>query len=124
MPATVSGLNGLVANLKRLVDAVPAKAAAALKVEAEVEMTEAKRRTPVETGALRSTGIVSEPAIVGNKVTVQMSFGGPAVDYAVPVHENLEAHHPHGQAKYLESVVMESAPYLARRIAAAIQLGK
>ena len=36
--------------------------------------------------------------------------------YAVYVHENLEAHHPVGQAKFLEQPARELAPELGRMI--------
>jgi hypothetical protein len=121
----VKGLDGLVANLRTIARNTPSRAAAALYTEAQIEMTEAKRRTPVLTGALRGTGTVADPVISGSDISVTMSFGGPAVSYAIPVHENLEAHHtPPGQAKYLESVVNESRPYLASRLAARMQLTK
>ena len=35
----------------------------------------------------------------------------------VTVHENLDAFHRVGQAKFLESVLVESRPYLAARVA-------
>ena len=119
----IVGLDALVAKLRAIATATPTRAAAALYAEAGIEMTEAKRRTPVETGALRSTGVVADPEVTGARVTVLMGFGGPAVDYAVPVHENLEAHHPRGQAKFLESVLNESAPFLAQRIGTRLQIG-
>lgn len=119
----LNGLDALVAKLRTMAQDTPKRVGSALYAEAGIEMTEAKRRTPVETGALRSTGVVAEPELSGNRVTVAMGFGGPAVDYAVPVHENLEAHHPRGQAKFLESVLNEAAPFLGQRIAARLQLG-
>lgn len=89
----------------------------ALRAEAEIEMTEAKRRTPVDTGALRGSGHVAGPKHSGRDTQVTLAFGGPAAPYALFVHENLDAHHPVGQAKFLEGTLHESAPYLAQRIA-------
>lgn len=86
----------------------------AMREEAEIEMTEAKQRTPVKTGNLRASGIVLGPDEDG---TVTLQFGGPAAPYAVYVHENLDAFHKVGQAKFLESVVLESAPNMAERLA-------
>jgi hypothetical protein len=94
--------------------------AAALYQEAEVEMTEAKRRTPVETGALRASGHVQPPVRTRRDVSVRLVFGGAAAGYAIYVHENMEALHNPGQAKFLESVVLESVPYLAARVAARV----
>lgn len=89
----------------------------ALRAEAEIEMTEAKRRTPVDTGTLRASGHVAGPKHSGRDTEVMLAFGGPAAPYALFVHENLDAHHPVGQAKFLEGTLHESAPYLAQRIA-------
>jgi hypothetical protein len=54
---------------------------------------------------------------------VRMAFGGPAAPYAIKVHEDLEAFHRVGQAKFLESVLLESAPHLAQRVSRRIRLG-
>lgn len=114
----VRGLDDALAKLTALGTALPAEAGKAMRAEAEIEMTEAKKRTPWKTGALRASGHVTGPTQVGRNIEVKMLFGGPAVDYALAVHENLEAIHPHGQAKFLESVLLESRKYLADRIAA------
>lgn len=95
-----------------------AEAGVALREEAEIEMTEAKQRTPVGTGALRASGHVTGPTPTADGTEVKLAFGGPAAPYAVHVHENLDAFHPNGSAKFLESVLNESAPYMASRVAA------
>jgi hypothetical protein len=137
----VKGLDALEKGLAALSQQLKSDVGNALRAEAEIEMTEAKRRTPVQTGALRSSGHVEGPeegtmslATFGNAasggqgefragpdradISVRLVFGGPAAAYAVYVHENLEAIHPVGQAKFLESTLLESAPYLVARIAA------
>jgi hypothetical protein len=115
---SITGLDAMFHRLDQLTKSIPDRAGAALRAEAEIEMTEAKKRTPVLTGALRASGMVTGPVVNGDQVEVTMSFGGAGVDYAVEVHENLEMFHPRGgQAKYLESVVLESAPYMAQRVA-------
>jgi hypothetical protein len=50
--------------------------------------------------------------------------GGPAAPYAIFVHEDPDAIHKVGQWKYIESVVKESVPYMAVRIARRIDLNK
>jgi hypothetical protein len=50
-----------------------------------------------------------------------ITVGGPSASYAIYVHENLENFHPIGQAKFLESVVLESAPFLGARIATRVR---
>lgn len=111
---TIRGLDQVNAALTRLADVNERAAIQALREEAEIEMTEAKKRTPVDTGALRGSGHLIQEH---NGLTVHLNFGGPAADYAVFVHENLEAFHPSGQAKFLESVLMESAPHFPGRVA-------
>lgn len=94
------------------------RAARALYREGERIMTEAKKRTPVDTGALRASGLVLRPDVVGAVISVTMGFGGAAAPYALVVHENLQARHTVGQAKYLESVINEALPDLDDRLAA------
>jgi activator of HSP90 ATPase len=134
---TFRGLDELTRRLQEIDVQLLSEAGNALRAEAEIEMTEAKRRTPVATGALRASGHVEGPeqgtssavsysSAEGAKfvagpnrgdISVRMVFGGPAAEYAVLVHENIAAFHKNGQAKFLESVLMESAPYLADRVA-------
>lgn len=95
----------------------------ALLAEAEIEMTEAKRRTPLDTGALRASGHVGGPYRRNGGVEVVMGFGGPSAPYAIHVHERLDVFHRVGQAKFLESVLLESAPYLPQRVAERIRRG-
>lgn len=93
------------------------KLADAMKAELEaVELPEVIKRTPIDTGALRSTERVTDPIVTERTITVGLEAGGPDAPYAIYVHENLEAHHPVGQAKFLESVINESVPYLLGRI--------
>jgi hypothetical protein len=80
------------------------------------------RRTPVDTGALKGSHETSKPEQGGGDVSVTITVGGPAAPYAVPVHENLDAHHKVGQAKFLESTIMESRSSMAERIARRIDL--
>jgi hypothetical protein len=87
---------------------VIAAADAAIEREAEYELSITKEFVPVATGNLKASGRVERSEML----TVDIVYGGPAgsggpeqeldVDYAVPVHENLEAHHPNGMAKFVE----------------------
>lgn len=114
----------LIANLKRLTQKFPEDVKKAVYLEAQIEMTESKRRVPVDTGVLRASGEVSTPERHGDNVSVVLSYGGAANDYAIPVHENPDAFHPVGQWKYLESVLDESRPHMLARIGARINLNK
>lgn len=94
----------------------PDRVASSMYQEAQVEMIESKKRCPVDTGRLRASGTVHRPRFAGSVITVEMTYGGPAVNYAVYVHEDLEAYHRVGEAKFLESVIRESSPYMHSRI--------
>jgi len=118
------GAEAIAAKLRQLVARLPEEAANALFEEAQIEMTEAKQRTPVDTGALRASGRVHPPKIVGHDISVALTFGGPAVDYAIVVHEDLDAVHPVGQAKFLELTLNESRPHLLQRVARRIDLDR
>lgn len=113
--------DGLADALGKLVTKASTTAGRALREEAEIEMTEAKQRTPVDTGALRASGRVEGPEIRGEEVSVTFQFGDAAAPYALYVHENMDAFHKVGQAKFLESTLIESQPYLAARIAKRIK---
>ena len=52
---------------------------------------------------------------------MEVGFGGPAADYAIYVHEDLSAHHPVGEAKYLENAVEAKAPAAFAHIAKRVQ---
>lgn len=123
MAMKVTGLSQMKAAVTAVARALPRDVAAALRAEAEIEMAEAKRRTPVDTGVLRGSGYVDDPTLRLNVHRIEVGFGGAAAEYAVVVHEDMDAFHPVGQAKYLESVLKESAPYLAERIGRRITLG-
>lgn len=109
------GTERVIRNIRRLADNNPRAAQQSLRAEAEAEMVEMKKRTPVKTGALKGSGRVEDfgPGEIG----IKWVFGGPGIDYALPVHEDLEAFHPVGQAKYMESVLNESLRFIPTRVA-------
>jgi hypothetical protein len=90
----------------------------AMKEFADVEMAEMKRRVPVDTGALKDSGTVDPPRIEGRNIKVGMHFDEP---YALVVHEDLEAFHAVGEAKYMESVLNESKRYFEDRVIATVK---
>ena len=118
----VTGLSELQQALKALGLNMLVEAGNALRAEGELIVTEAKRRTPVLTGVLRDSGHPIGPEIDGRSVSVKLTFGGAASGYAIFVHENVAAHHHVGQSKFLESAVLEAAPYLAGRVARRIDI--
>ncbi|CAB4190564.1 hypothetical protein UFOVP1196_71 [uncultured Caudovirales phage] len=119
-----TGVEQLKQKLARLAKKIPLETASALYMEAQVEMTEAKRRTPREFGPLRASGFVTLPTISGRNISVTLAFGGVAAGYAVYVHEIVGLNHPIGQDHFLSSTLNESVPYMAKRIARRIELNR
>ena len=76
---------------------------------------------PVDTGILKSSGIVLPAVVAPSGVEVTLGYGGNATEYARVVHEDLSAHHTVGQAKYLETPFNQATPGAAGRIAAGAQ---
>lgn len=108
----VTGIENVSENLRRLAQRVPVRAAQALNIVAEETMTDAKERTPVDTGALMRSGKVHQYA-TPNRLSAGLSFG---TEYAVFVHERTELRHRNGEAKFLENAVKFTSMFFAERI--------
>lgn len=119
---TVKGVDEVKRRLGLLANRMPAEIGRALYEVAQEEKTESMRRTPVDTGALRASHQVEAPVIEGKSISVTITVGGVAAPYAVYVHENLYATHHVGQAKFLESTILENARFLAERVAMRINV--
>ena len=102
----------------------PKAVGAAMYQEMEIEAAESTERTPVKLGTLQGSHEVSDPEYKGTLISVTISVGGPAAPYALYVHEDLDAFHSVGQAKFLESTLRESAPHMAARVARRVDLNK
>ena len=122
--AKMTGAKEMREKLARLRQRFPDEIGLALRQETEIESTEVKKRTPVDTGNLRASVHVEGPFREGRRVWTQIVAGGPAAPYAIYVHENPDAVHPVGQWKFIESVILESAPYMAQRLAKRIDLNR
>lgn len=116
----VTGIEQVSANLAHIASRFTSAAAAALNEIAEATMTDAKERTPVDTGRLRASGKVEHAkplALVGN-IQATLTFG---TEYAVYVHERTQLRHAVGEAKFLERAVAKTAVTFAADIAAGIK---
>ena len=120
--AFLRGVGLVRSRLTTFVKKFPLELGRALKVEVEIEAKEVKRRTPVDKGTLRGTVHVEGPFFEGRTIRMLIVAGGPAAPYAIWVHEDLEAFHKVGQAKYIESVIFESRPHMAARVARRVEL--
>lgn len=125
----------LLRNLKKIRGEHPTRVGEAIYAELQIELTEAKKRTPVWNpavpvpagqvpGALRASGYVGEPQYKGNRIWCEIGFGGPAVMYAIYVHENPDAFHAIGEWKFLESVLNESRSHMNARLAARLHFDR
>ena len=110
--------------IKRVRQQFPDRLGLAMRQETEVEATESKRRTPVDRGNLRSSVRANGPFREGRRVWCTVTAGGPSAPYALYVHEDLTAFHPVGQAKFIESVLLESRPHMAGRVAARMKFNR
>jgi hypothetical protein len=64
---------------------------------------------PVDTGALRSSGYITQPYVFGNQVAISIVYGQAAAPYALWVHEMMESYHePPTKAKFLEDPLTNS----------------
>lgn len=119
-----NGAAAALADLKKIRLFAPDEFARALYQEGQLELTDIKKITPVDTGALRASERIEGPTREGRRIYLKIVAGGPTVQYAFAVHEDLEAFHKNGQAKYIEQPLQESAPYMSARIAKRIDLNK
>jgi hypothetical protein len=118
------GANAALRDLRKIQAFAPDEFARALYQEAQIELTEIKKRTPVDTGALRASERLEGPNRNGRQISVTVLAGGPSAPYAFFVHEDLEAYHKQGEARYIENPLKESAPYLPARVAKRIDLNR
>jgi hypothetical protein len=119
--ARLFGASQMIRKLKEIAAKFPDHVAAALYQEAEIEATEMKRRTPVDTTPHAIH--VEEPERRGRNISVTIATGAEA-PYAIYVHENPDAIHPVGEWKFMESVLNESAPHMAERLGRRVDLNK
>ena len=118
----ITGDKELIRTLKRIEEKNHVVIAAALFQEANKIMADSKENfVPVDLGALKNSGRVSKPELK-QPISVTLSYGGTAKDYALIQHENLWFKHPTGGAKYLERPVMNAAPEFLRNIGNKVRL--
>lgn len=117
----ISGFSDMNKRIFNLISAMPDEIKNALVEESKENLAMMLERTPIETGALRASGMVHPPEFAGHETSVKTSFGNDEVYYAWFVHEDLEAHHPVGQAKFMESVLLERADGFSTRVGARIK---
>jgi hypothetical protein len=122
--AKLSGVEEMKEEFRSILKNYPDRVGRALYQEMGVELREVIKRTPKDTGDLRSTEHLLGPTKEGNSIVVLIVAGGPEAPYAMIVHEDLEAFHSVGQAKYLESVLLESRSFMGARVARRLNIAE
>jgi hypothetical protein len=118
----VTGLDKVTSNMTGVQAMAKRRGKSVVRVEAEKVMLQAKRLAPVDDGVLQASGRVHPAELEGTKVTVRLTFGGDAKDYAIPVHERLDVRHTNGQAKFLETPVLAHSKVFAENVARTLRL--
>jgi hypothetical protein len=134
MGVTLKGVAEMIAKIRAAKKGLPLLVGEALWEDAKPDVIEAKKRSPVYTGPVTASspipGVLQDsihaegPTYEGNKISVEIVAGGLAGAYAIPQHERLDYHHTVGQAKFIESVIMEGRGSKLARVAARIDISK
>ena len=120
----VTGAKATARHIAAIGARVEARIQGVMRAVAESRLTEMKRRTPVapiDGGTLRSSLHVTGPRPTAAGQEVGWAAGGPSAPYAAVQHEDTTLRHTTGQAKFIESVVMEQSTAMVSEIAAAIR---
>ncbi len=104
MAVYFEGLRTVQGNLARAIRQIEGRTAKGVLKAALLVAREAKIRTPIETGNLRNSQMVTSENLAGEP-SAAIAYQAA---YAPFVHERMEPVHPVGQAKFLEHAVDEN----------------
>lgn len=114
------GLEEVSLNIQKLVNDNWDDAKDALLKETNIVLKDSVRQTPHEFGNLRRSGAVDVIKETRKDFDVMIGFD---MEYAAAVHENMEAYHPKGKAKYLEDPLFARIDKIPKNIAKRIRAG-
>lgn len=100
----VEGVEEVLRNLNAEITGIENRTMGGLMAAGLIIQRESQRRTPVDEGNLKGSAYTRRSQFGGLEVEV-----GYTADYAVPVHEILDARHPVGEAKFLENAIKDKA---------------
>lgn len=103
MSNKVIGLEEVLDNLHREVGQIKGRTMAGLMEAGLKIQRSSQKRVPVDTGNLKASAYTRKARDGSESVEI-----GYTAAYAVFVHEDMEASHPVGQAKFLESALMDN----------------
>lgn len=93
----------------------------AMYAEARTVLNESKKIVPVDQGTLKRSGEVEAPKVDAKGIEVSITYGGAASEYALIVHEDMNARHKDGEtAKYLERPFMAHQDKFVSNVAAKV----
>ena len=111
---TITNIEDLAKDAERLNAGYREAVGTALFQEASKVMNNSQDQCPVRYGVLRASGYVSDPYEIGTAIKIDLGY---SANYAIYVHENLEARHlPPTKAKYLEDPVNLALPWIGYAI--------
>jgi len=105
----MSGMDGVMRNLMKISKQAERNLEQSITEGSHVILDRSNELVPVATGELKDSGKVEKPSRLESEVTYD-------ADYAIHVHEDLEAFHPHGQAKFLQTAISEKSKEIIHKI--------
>ena len=119
--AYITGMNKVIANMKRANNLTGAAVAKGLKDGGLFLERESQKIVPVEIGVLRNSANTRNMGSKDFKADIVVSY---STEYAVYVHENMQASHKTGkEAKYLEKPAKQKKREIIRIIRRSAQRG-
>lgn len=124
---TFQGFAGFERMVQENKDQIPTVMGEAFYAEAQTILNDSKDLVPFLTGALSSSGRVHDPFRVGEKVAVEITYGGASgggsmVNYAIEQHQNEFYRHAEGrQAYYLFQPALEHLEGMEKRLAGYVE---
>lgn len=121
----VTGIDVVVQRLTQIAATMPMLGGIALQQEAEAILEASQPLVPIETGALKSSGVVDDVVIQGQTVQTAVRYGGKGgenftrnpEEYAYWVHEITTYHHPIGRDHFLSEPLFAATSGMLARIA-------
>ena len=105
MTLEIEGFEELERTLTRIGKNVTAQAERGLGDQSAKILEASNRLVPVDTGELKDSGSVTKVERRGDVIEATVEY---TADHAAPVHENLDARHPAGQAKFLQEPFLQT----------------
>lgn len=99
----VKGLDTVLSNLNSEIAKIEGASMDGLMEAGMKIQASSQQRAPVDTGNLKGSAYTRKARVGGKSVEI-----GYTANYAIYVHENLEARHTVGQAKFLESALRDN----------------